>query len=621
METLRYVLLANGLLVVVSVAFYLLLRRETFFQINRLMLWLGILSVLILPALQFPDWRPQRVRFAMQHTAQVIAPKVLPPAPTRSTVTITLPNGRSYPVAHIRRLARFGWSWQLALISAYLLGLLLLTGRFALQLLSIWRLIQCSERDQFDAFTLVTNPSVSAPFSFLRWVVLNPASHTGDELDQILRHERIHVRQRHSLDMLMAEGVCIVFWLNPAAYLFRRLVHQTLEFCADQAVLAEGIDARTYQYNLLKVSMASGSLPITNSFSASQLHDRIRMINRQRSRWFQALKYPVVVVLSLTMVTTFARHKAEQMATQVVAPVAQSIKSLSEMGFSPISKQDTALLVKAKLKGSVANPTALPATLISHSQLALPDSVSALASIPGYDERPSDSRLVIYKDNILYWIITPKTTLEDFSQLQKELAKHRNKLQLKSIKYDPSYLYIDQIDVQVAQIGGGSVGSWDTTADGGKPIKTIAGYLSVGSQRGSRGIGSLVDFPEELRHVGFNDEAAVKTELDTYGSEYLVRAGEIRFRSVGNGSTRYDRAYFDNNSTRGSGIIVKSDRSLVVDDDSKAATIYINNEPVDANAVGLWTVDKLYAVVKKTKYDSVYKRTVTVALLLYMMDK
>ncbi|RYF51175.1 MAG: M56 family metallopeptidase, partial [Cytophagaceae bacterium] len=386
---------------------------------------------------------------------------------------------------------------------------------------------------------------------------------------QILRHERVHVRQRHSLDMLMAEGVCIVFWLNPAAYLFRRLVHQTLEFCADQAVLAEGIDARTYQYNLLKVSMTSGSLPITNSFSASQLHDRIRMINRQRSRWFHALKYPVVMTLSLTMVTAFARHKAEQVATQVAVPIAQSINALSAVGPSPISKQDTALQAKAVLKISATNPTALSNTVISHNQLALPDSSSAVVLVPAYEERPSDSRLVLYRGDFLYWIITPKTTLEDFSQLQKELAKHRNKLQLKSIKYDPSFSYIDQIDVQVAQIGGGSAGSWDTTADGGKPIKTIAGYLSVGSQRGSRGIGSLIDFPEELRQVAFSDEAAVKTELDTYGNEYRVRAGELTFRSVGNGSTRYDRAYFDNKSTRGSGVLVKSDKSLEIDDDSK----------------------------------------------------
>ncbi len=618
METLRYVLLANGLLVVVSVAFYLLLRRETFFQINRLMLWLGILSVLILPALQFPDWRPQRVRFAMQHTAQVIAPKVLPPAPIHPTVTITFPNGRAYPVAPIRRLARFGWSWQLALIGIYVVGVLLLAGRFGLQLLSIWRLIRRSDRERFDAFTLVTNPLVSAPFSFLRWVVLNPARHTGDELDQILRHERVHVRQRHSLDMLMAEGVCIVFWLNPAAYLFRRLVHQTLEFCADQAVLAEGIDARTYQYNLLKVSMASGSLPITNSFSASQLHDRIRMINRQRSRWFHALKYPVVMVLSLSVVTAFARHKAEQMATQVAVPVAQSVR-VSPADVITASEH----VLSSPIPSNTERTSVIAKTLVRSVGLATVNPTEKIT--PADSAQASQSRLVVYRDNVLYWIITPKTSLEDLSGLQHELNKHNHKLQLRQIKYDPSFSYIDQIDVTIAKIGGGSASSCDTTTDGKKPITTIAGYVLIGPFDKSRGIGSINDvsrsFPMVLRRTSTSDEAAIIRSVSYPSLELIIYQAPWKIPSLSGTSTRFDRAYFDNKSTRGSGVLVKSDGSLAIDDDSKTATIYINNETVDANAVGLWTVDKLYAVVKKTKYDSVSKRVATVALLLYMIDK
>jgi beta-lactamase regulating signal transducer with metallopeptidase domain len=264
METLRYVVLANALLAVVSIAYYTLLRRETFFGANRMALWLGLAGALLLPILELPDWRPERVRNVMHKTAQVIVPKVLPQlTPTQPEVTITFPNQKTYRLFR-HKPAEFVWSWPVGLALLYLIGVVVLLVRFGVQLISLRRLIWQSVHEPYDDFTLVRNQSVTSPFSFFNWVVLNPEQHAPDELDQILRHERVHVRERHSFDMLGAELVCIVFWFNPAVYLFRQLLHQTLEFSADRAVLAEGVDARSYQYNLVKVSMATGQSAITN---------------------------------------------------------------------------------------------------------------------------------------------------------------------------------------------------------------------------------------------------------------------------------------------------------------------------------------------------------------------
>ena len=310
METLRYVVLTNGLLAVVSIAFYVLLRRETFFEANRLALWLGLTASLVLPLLELPDWRPQPVRVVMQRTAQVIVPKVLPGPPTlRPDVTITFPNGRTYP-AFPRRLVASGWSWQQGLLGLYITVLIALLIRFGVRLWSLMRLIQQSAQERYDDFTLVRNSVVTSPFSFFGWVVLNPDHHEPDELEQILRHERVHVRAWHSADLIGAELVSIVFWFNPAAYLFRQLVHQTLEFSADRAVLAEGIDAKAYQYNLLKVSLWAEQAGITNHFSHSSLRQRIGMMNRQRSGHLSLGRYAVWAMLVGVMVLA-CRHKAQ----------------------------------------------------------------------------------------------------------------------------------------------------------------------------------------------------------------------------------------------------------------------------------------------------------------------
>ncbi|SOD88301.1 M56 family metallopeptidase [Spirosoma fluviale] len=340
METLRYVVLVNGLLAVVSVAFYLLLRRETFFSANRLALWLGLASAVILPLIDLPDWRPQPVRSAMQRTAQVIVPKVLsePYAPFPD-VTITFPNLKTYRAFQAQQ-QRFVWSWQNGLILFYFLGVLLLLMRFVSQLLSLRKLIRKSIQEPYTDFTLVQGANIPSPFSFFSWVFVNPGQHTPDELDQILRHERVHVRERHSFDMIGAELVCIIFWYNPAAYLFRKLLQQTLEFSADRAVLAEGVDAKLYQYNLLKVSLAGGQSAITNHFNRSQLKSRISMLNRSKSTQLSWLKYPVLILAALTVASAFARPQLKELTKHIAKPVSDVL---------PRVKQSSKALVHAAI--------------------------------------------------------------------------------------------------------------------------------------------------------------------------------------------------------------------------------------------------------------------------------
>ena len=295
METLRYVVLANVLLAVVSVAYYALLRRETFFGLNRLILWLSVIGALLLPLLELPDWRPQPVRTVMQRTARAIVPKVLPRIlPQQPEVTITFPNKKTYRAF---QQTAFHWSWPWCFLMLYIVGVLLLFIRFGAQLTSMQRLIRQSIHEFYDDFTLVNNPSVKSPFSFFAWVVLNPDQHSPNELEQILRHERVHVRQRHSVDMLGAELICIIFWFNPAVYLFRHLLRQTLEFSADQGVLGEGVDAKAYQYSLVKVSMTAQQSMLANQFSGPNLQQRIRVMNRQRSKQVVHLRYPVILLI------------------------------------------------------------------------------------------------------------------------------------------------------------------------------------------------------------------------------------------------------------------------------------------------------------------------------------
>ena len=519
METLRYVVLANGLLAVVSSAYYVLLRRETFFGVNRLTLWLGLTASLVLPLLELPDWRPQPVRAVMQRTAQVIVPRVLPgpPAP-RPDVTITFPNGRTYP-AFPRQFVQSGWSWQQGLIGVYGVVLVLLLGRFGVRLMSLMRLIRQSAQESYNDFTLVRNAGVTSPFSFFGWVVLNPGHHAPDELEQILRHERVHVRAWHSADMIGAELVSIVFWFNPAAYLFRQLVHQTLEFSADRAVLAEGIDAKAYQRNLVKVSLSTGQSAITNHFSKSQLKSRIVMLNKQESSRSTWLKYPVLFIAALIVATTFARPQVKTLEKYVPAPVAKTIVAIAETTemptkpIPPVEQLPEKKAVKSAVKTVVEPDTEMQPALKT-------DLVKKLNS-------SNLSRYTQVRDNTLFWVITPLTTFEDIALLKAEVAKYGYRFEVDEMKFDMLHKFLVRLDATMTSENAQGQRTTDDVQEN-KPMKSFGGQISIlkPGVLGVNEINSNAAYPtKQLLAIAQGDEEVAQNLLEQHRVDYLIAEG------------------------------------------------------------------------------------------------
>ncbi|GAB4000527.1 hypothetical protein GCM10028807_53790 [Spirosoma daeguense] len=623
METLRYVVLANGLLAVVSLAFYILLRRETFFGANRLALWLGLAAALILPLLELPDWRPQRVRSVMHRTAQVVVPHVLPkPAPPN--ITITFPNQQTYQ-AFQNQPKRFVWSWQLGLVAVYLSGVLVLLLRFGIQLLSLRKLIRSSVHESYDDFTLVHTEQVDSPFSFFNWVVLNMHQHTTGELEQILRHERVHVRERHTLDMLGTELVCTVFWFNPAAYLFRQLLHQTLEFRADYVVLQEGVDAKTYQYNLVKVSLLADSSKITNHFSKSQLKSRIAMLNQEKSSSATWLKYPVFLLAALTIASAFARPKHIQAVTRYVPkPIAETIKAVVELPEQPSQEERTTPSVESAVRQNTPIAT-LPANVSSESatQHSTPKD-SIVQPIKIDSARLAPSRFMVYEGNRLYWIVTPKTTFDDFAVMRQEFAKQGITMQLNEIKYDPLYTYINRIVFTVLRERGGSTKNKELDNDN-KPIKTIAGYVGIGKNAGEGGTGHLdvykENFPESLRKVAAEDEQQTEQFVKGHRLDYQISEGTQKLKEHGAGAATYGQEFFKNKTTRSSGLITNGDGSVSIDDRLGDVNVFVNNEAATPEMIGKLKVSQIQTVVKKFSYHPDTKAAFTSAILIYTIKE
>jgi TonB family protein len=170
--------------------------------------------------------------------------------------------------------------------------------------------------------TIRQSDGLEMPFSFFGWIVMDATRYTESELQEILWHEETHVRQRHSLDTLLAELLCAVCWFNPFAWLLRREIRLNLEFLADRSVLTSGGEAEHYQFHLLRLSYHKAAVQISNNFNVSPLKKRIFMMNKKqtskRSVWKYALLLPVaagLIMLNTTIQTT-AQTKSPKLSLQ-----------------------------------------------------------------------------------------------------------------------------------------------------------------------------------------------------------------------------------------------------------------------------------------------------------------
>jgi TonB-dependent SusC/RagA subfamily outer membrane receptor len=170
------------------------------------------------------------------------------------------------------------------------------------------------------------------PFSFGNAVYINATQHTEKEWSAIILHEYIHIRQRHTLDILVAELCCALNWYNPFAWLIRHAIRQNLEFIADSKVLEKGLDKKGYQYHLLKV-IGEPRYRLANNFNFSSLKKRIIMMNKIRSARLQLAKFLFLLPLFAVLLVAFrsqlknaaagaARTKAPQTAAGQQSPTA-----------------------------------------------------------------------------------------------------------------------------------------------------------------------------------------------------------------------------------------------------------------------------------------------------------
>ncbi len=143
-----------------------------------------------------------------------------------------------------------------------------------------------------------------APFSWMSFVVL-AREDLRENGREIINHELSHTMQNHSWDIFLVNAATIILWFNPAAWLTKQALQQVHEYCADDAVLTAGVNAKEYQLLLIKKAAGPRLYSMANSLNHSNLKNRITMMTKKKSQRGVAAKCLYIVPLSLAIMAFF----------------------------------------------------------------------------------------------------------------------------------------------------------------------------------------------------------------------------------------------------------------------------------------------------------------------------
>jgi len=273
--------------------FYLLykwqLAKETFFRLNRIMLLGFWILAFLLPAIPLANWGNTDLPAGLDVNRQAILNSL-------TNISLSAETNTDHQA--------FIWIWLIC--TGYIVGVVLIASKQLVSWTRLYLLIRRGRRIENGPFHLILTEGNQPPFSWMHYIVLSEKDYRENPTE-ILTHEMAHIRHHHSWDLLLADMGILLQWFNPAAWLLKQEMQSVHEYEADDAVLAAGINAKSYQLLLIKKAVGTSRYTMANSFNHSSLKKRITMMLKEKSSPQARAKYIYILPLAALSVMAFAR--------------------------------------------------------------------------------------------------------------------------------------------------------------------------------------------------------------------------------------------------------------------------------------------------------------------------
>lgn len=279
MNAILIYLLQASTCVAITVLFYRLVLSElTFFTLNRVILLSMLMLSFIIPILSF-DFGVRAI-----NTAEFILPEFLVGSDVAEQSAT--------------------YSWQELLFYVYLAGVAVMTIHLILGFFTSQRLLGKSKLMRYQEFWIAVHPKF-IPASFFSYILLPDFDPTRSEQKQIVLHESVHVRLKHSWDLLLIQFAKIVFWFNPLIYQFERSLREVHEYQADQGVTST-YSKKEYSGLLLQMIKGGQGWHFMNNFNQFQTKKRIIMMSKPQSQKKEMRRFLFAIPVMAAMFAVFS---------------------------------------------------------------------------------------------------------------------------------------------------------------------------------------------------------------------------------------------------------------------------------------------------------------------------
>ncbi len=288
---LTYLLQSSTCLIILYCIYHFILAEMTFFKYNRAYLLLSLLASLMIP---------------------ILAPLLVLPEESVPVLHWSHLAGDITYVVGDNEVSVFDWKGLIGnvLWVIYFVGVVVVLLKMVYGLSKIFRYHRQGQKEDFNGYRIITTEAVHLPFSFFNSIYISRHVPLQDHIHTILEHEEIHIRQWHTLDVLMAEMVHAFFWFNPVMIFYKRALRQAHEYLADDLICRKN-SVSSYTELLLSKSQSGLELALTNQFFHSQIKKRIQMMTTNKTNQSAAWKYALVLPILIGLVFIFSCKESQ----------------------------------------------------------------------------------------------------------------------------------------------------------------------------------------------------------------------------------------------------------------------------------------------------------------------
>jgi TonB family protein len=288
-----YLVQSAALLAVLYSVYWLFLRKDTFFHVNRFYLLSSLVLSLVIPLLDIHV-------FARGPISPVII--MLDPVLISSE--------------KIEKVASENLSWFEIAGVVYLTGVCIFSLRLIIQLMQLALIIRRNKITRQEGCSIVFVDRGYSPFSFFNLIFIRKEYYFDGKLTPVLAHEKIHIQQFHTLDLLLIEIAVILQWFNPFAWFAGRSMKSIHEFLADEGVLKKGYLQSDYHTLILNEAMGLQVNNLTNNFNVSLIKNRITMMTKTRSASWAQVKVMAAIPAFFAVLIMFSAGTVNNLAAQ-----------------------------------------------------------------------------------------------------------------------------------------------------------------------------------------------------------------------------------------------------------------------------------------------------------------